>query len=152
MVKDIPLLARTHGQAASPTRMGKEIQVFIERIENAVPPMILEYIRTQIQNEERWSFSYPKGASFEKKHPKLTIYDGSVIPEAKFLEGISHMVLLMIYNKIIKDGNDFFNRFLELFDKKQRGKLSKSLLKVESLLSRYFIGVFVQLTILFFST
>ena len=32
--KDIPLLARTHGQAASPTRMGKEIQVFIERIEN----------------------------------------------------------------------------------------------------------------------
>jgi len=31
--KNIPLLARTHGQAASPTRMGKEIQVFIERIE-----------------------------------------------------------------------------------------------------------------------
>jgi adenylosuccinate lyase len=29
----IPLLARTHGQAASPTRMGKEIHVFIERIE-----------------------------------------------------------------------------------------------------------------------
>ena len=29
----IPLLARTHGQAASPTKMGKEIQVFIERIE-----------------------------------------------------------------------------------------------------------------------
>ena len=29
----IPLLARTHGQAASPTRMGKEIQVFVERIE-----------------------------------------------------------------------------------------------------------------------
>ena len=32
--KAIPLLARTHGQAASPTRMGKEIMVFIERIEN----------------------------------------------------------------------------------------------------------------------
>ena len=31
--KKIPLLARTHGQAASPTRMGKEIQVFVERIE-----------------------------------------------------------------------------------------------------------------------
>ena len=31
--KSIPLLARTHGQAASPTRMGKEIQVFVERIE-----------------------------------------------------------------------------------------------------------------------
>ena len=30
----IPLLARTHGQAASPTRVGKEIMVFVERIEN----------------------------------------------------------------------------------------------------------------------
>lgn len=29
----IPLLSRTHGQAASPTRMGKEILVFVERIE-----------------------------------------------------------------------------------------------------------------------
>lgn len=31
--KDIPMLARTHGQPASPTRLGKEIQVFEERIE-----------------------------------------------------------------------------------------------------------------------
>ena len=31
--KDIPMLARTHGQAASPTRLGKEIKVFRERIE-----------------------------------------------------------------------------------------------------------------------
>ena len=29
----ITLIARTHGQAASPTRMGKEIKVFVERIE-----------------------------------------------------------------------------------------------------------------------
>jgi len=33
---DIPMLARTHGQPASPTRLGKEIQVFIERIEQQV--------------------------------------------------------------------------------------------------------------------
>ncbi|GIM53140.1 adenylosuccinate lyase [Capnocytophaga cynodegmi] len=31
--KDIPLLARTHGQPASPTRLGKEIEVFVVRIE-----------------------------------------------------------------------------------------------------------------------
>jgi|TARA_B110000977_G_C10970129_1_gene452003 hypothetical protein len=80
----------------------------VQRIENAIPPMILEYLRTQVQNEERWSFSYPKGAVFEKKHPKLTIYDGTEISGSKFLEGISHMVLLMIYNKMIKDGNNFF--------------------------------------------
>ena len=33
---DIPLLARTHGQPASPTRMGKEIEVFIARINRQV--------------------------------------------------------------------------------------------------------------------
>lgn len=31
--KDIPLLARTHGQPASPTRLGKELQVFAERLQ-----------------------------------------------------------------------------------------------------------------------
>lgn len=30
--KDIPMLAKTHGQPASPTRLGKEIQVFSERL------------------------------------------------------------------------------------------------------------------------
>lgn len=30
--KDIPMLAKTHGQPASPTRLGKEIQVFAERL------------------------------------------------------------------------------------------------------------------------
>ena len=32
--KNVPMLARTHGQPASPTKMGKEIMVFIERLEN----------------------------------------------------------------------------------------------------------------------
>ncbi len=31
--KDIPMLSRTHGQPASPTRLGKEILVFVERLE-----------------------------------------------------------------------------------------------------------------------
>ena len=31
--KNIPMLAKTHGQSATPTRLGKEIQVFSERIE-----------------------------------------------------------------------------------------------------------------------
>ncbi|MEN8228400.1 MAG: adenylosuccinate lyase [Bacteroidota bacterium] len=30
---EIPMLARTHGQPASPTRLGKEIRVFIERLD-----------------------------------------------------------------------------------------------------------------------
>ncbi|NPD44553.1 MULTISPECIES: adenylosuccinate lyase [unclassified Lentimicrobium] len=32
--KNIPMLARTHGQAASPTSLGKEIYVFVERLDN----------------------------------------------------------------------------------------------------------------------
>jgi adenylosuccinate lyase len=41
--KDVPMLARTHGQPASPTRLGKELQVFVERLAgqlkmlNAIP-------------------------------------------------------------------------------------------------------------------
>ncbi len=30
--KDVPMLARTHGQPASPTKLGKEMMVFIERL------------------------------------------------------------------------------------------------------------------------
>ena len=38
--KDIPMLAHTHGQPASPTRLGKEIMVFVERIENQIEQLI----------------------------------------------------------------------------------------------------------------
>ena len=31
-LKNVPMLAKTHGQPASPTKLGKEIKVFIERI------------------------------------------------------------------------------------------------------------------------
>jgi adenylosuccinate lyase len=34
--KDVPMLAKTHGQPASPTRLGKEIQVFAYRLEQQV--------------------------------------------------------------------------------------------------------------------
>lgn len=34
--KEVPMLARTHGQPASPTRLGKEILVFAERLEQQI--------------------------------------------------------------------------------------------------------------------
>ena len=34
--KDVTMLARTHGQPATPTRMGKEIEVFIARLEEQI--------------------------------------------------------------------------------------------------------------------
>ena len=33
---DVSMLARTHGQPASPTKLGKELMVFVERLENAI--------------------------------------------------------------------------------------------------------------------
>ena len=37
---DVPMLAKTHGQPASPTRLGKEIAVFIERIERQLDQLV----------------------------------------------------------------------------------------------------------------
>jgi adenylosuccinate lyase len=34
--KNVPMLAKTHGQPASPTRLGKEIQVFVSRLEQQI--------------------------------------------------------------------------------------------------------------------
>ncbi len=34
--KNVPLLARTHGQTASPTKLGKELMVFVERVNNQI--------------------------------------------------------------------------------------------------------------------
>jgi adenylosuccinate lyase len=38
--KDVPMLAHTHGQPASPTRLGKEVMVFVERIGNQAEQII----------------------------------------------------------------------------------------------------------------
>src|SRR6476646_10686998 len=38
--KDISMLAHTHGQPASPTILGKEVMVFVERIENQIEQLI----------------------------------------------------------------------------------------------------------------
>ena len=38
--QDVAMLARTHGQPASPTLLGKEIMVYVERIENQVEHLI----------------------------------------------------------------------------------------------------------------
>jgi adenylosuccinate lyase len=38
--RNVPMLARTHGQAASPTTLGKEFMVFVERLQNQVELLI----------------------------------------------------------------------------------------------------------------
>jgi adenylosuccinate lyase len=38
--REVPMLARTHGQPASPTRLGKEFMVFVERLQNQIERLI----------------------------------------------------------------------------------------------------------------
>lgn len=38
---DIPMLARTHGQPATPTRLGKEIAVFVERLDDQLVSLMM---------------------------------------------------------------------------------------------------------------
>ena len=38
--KNVPMLARTHGQPASPTSLGKEMMVFVERLEGQVDQLL----------------------------------------------------------------------------------------------------------------
>lgn len=62
--KEIPMLAKTHGQPASPTRLGKEIMVFVERLENQI--RLFSYIPVAAKfggatgNFNAHSVAYPK--------------------------------------------------------------------------------------------
>jgi adenylosuccinate lyase len=62
--KAIPMLARTHGQPASPTRLGKELMVFVERLENQI--QLFSYIPFTAKfggatgNFNAHSIAYPK--------------------------------------------------------------------------------------------
>ncbi|MCW5906965.1 MAG: adenylosuccinate lyase [Chitinophagales bacterium] len=38
--KDVPMLAHTHGQPASPTKLGKELMVFVERLQSQTLPLL----------------------------------------------------------------------------------------------------------------
>lgn len=62
---------------------------------------------------------------------------------------IGILSVLFITFFLIKDGDSIFKYFLSQFPSKQRKKLSQSFLKIENLLTRYFSGVLIQISILF---
>ena len=62
---------------------------------------------------------------------------------------IGILSVLFITFFLIKDGNNIFKYSLSLFPSYQRKKLSQSFLKIENLLTRYFSGVLIQISILF---
>ena len=62
---------------------------------------------------------------------------------------IGILSVLFITFFLIKDGNSIFKYSLSQFPSAQRKKLIQSLLKIENLLTRYFTGVLIQISILF---
>ena len=62
---------------------------------------------------------------------------------------IGIMSVLFITFFFLKDGNYIFRTLIRQFPSKQRKKLKLSFVKIENLLSRYFLGVLMQITILF---
>ena len=62
---------------------------------------------------------------------------------------IGILSVLFITFFLIKDGNNIFKYSLSQFPSSQRKKLSQSFLKIENLLTRYFSGVLIQISILF---
>tara|TARA_B100001173_G_scaffold237352_1_gene207030 strand:- start:24 stop:1094 length:1071 start_codon:yes stop_codon:yes gene_type:complete len=62
---------------------------------------------------------------------------------------IGILSVLFITFFLLKDGNKLLSSLLNLFPVKERGKINLSLSKIENLLSRYFTGVLLQITILF---
>ncbi len=63
--KDITVIARTHGQPASPTKLGKEFKVFSTRLENQ-----LKYIK-QIPNSAKFSGAVGNFNAHKVSYPKL---------------------------------------------------------------------------------
>lgn len=57
--------------------------------------------------------------------------------------------VLFITFFLLKDGNTIFKKLLSQFPSKYGKKLSESFVKIENLLTRYFSGVLIQITILF---
>ena len=72
----------------------------LQIIENVTTPMFLEFLRYQFQESEDWSFKYPHGAHFSKRHPKLTIIDGETKnPKTERIAGMCLALLTQIYEK-----------------------------------------------------
>ena len=51
--KDVPMLAKTHGQPASPTRLGKEIMVFVYRLTEQLNSLKAMQVHCQVRRRYR---------------------------------------------------------------------------------------------------
>jgi len=72
----------------------------IKILKTNIGPMFLEFLRYQFQQSEFWSFKYPLNSHFSKRHPKLTIIDGTTQPPpVERLAGLSMALFTLLYEQ-----------------------------------------------------
>ena len=87
-------------QADGIVKKGVDTTKRIKILKTNIGPMFLEFLRYQFQQSEFWSFKYPLNSHFSKRHPKLTIIDGTTqSPPVERLAGLSMHCLLYYTNK-----------------------------------------------------
>jgi len=75
------------------------------------------------------------------------LFNSIISQIGSFSIGVLSVMFITFF--LLKDGNIIFNKIIKLFPNKLVNKLSKSFVKIEDLLTRYFIGVSLQILILF---
>ena len=75
------------------------------------------------------------------------LFNSIISQIGSFSIGVLSVMFITFF--LLKDGNIIFNKIIKLFPNKHVNKLSKSFIKIENLLTRYFIGVSLQILILF---
>ena len=132
------------------TKQGKNLSLlntseFREKIQSTITG-IKDYFETQ--NISVLDFISDLNIISEIDFSFVTKLFNSIISQiGSFSIGVLSVMFITFF--LLKDGNIIFNKIIKLFPKKLVNKLSKSFIKIEDLLTRYFIGVSLQILILF---
>ena len=132
------------------TKQGKNLSLlntleFREKIQSTITGL-KDYFETQ--NISVLDFISDLNIISEIDFSFVTKLFNSIISQiGSFSIGVLSVIFITFF--LLKDGNIIFNKIIKLFPKKHVNKLSKSFIKIEDLLTRYFIGVSLQILILF---
>ena len=132
------------------TKQGKNLSLlntleFREKIQSTITGL-KDYFETQ--NISVLDFISDLNIISEIDFSFVTKLFNSIISQiGSFSIGVLSVIFITFF--LLKDGNIIFNKIIKLFPKKHVNKLSKSFIKIENLLTRYFIGVSLQILILF---
>jgi len=108
--KDLPMLARTHGQSASPTTFGKEIKVFVARLEKQVNDLKNIKIQAKLNGATgNWN-------AHMSAYPNVNWRDFS----KKFIEGFNQGYSQKLIANLVTTQIECHDSYVEIFDSLKR--------------------------------